>query len=144
MIKEGKRGVDDAFFIEPTTGRKYDITDELYENVEFVWNDQNFWIHMKPSLPLSEINWELYNGEDWEYVMLDLTGKDKQKNFDDHLGSEEEDEIEEVAPVQIVVDEVNEEGYYKEIEHVLDLPPPWCPKLYINRDSFHDGTPLGE
>ena len=39
LIKEGKRGVDDAFFIEPTTGRKYEITDENYENVEFVWND---------------------------------------------------------------------------------------------------------
>lgn len=51
---------------------------------------------MKPSLPLSEVNWELYNGDDWEYVMLDLTGKDKARNIEDHLEEDEEDEIEEI------------------------------------------------
>jgi hypothetical protein len=52
--------------------------------------------------------------------------------------------VEDVAVNQVVVDEKNADGYYKEIEHVLDLPPPWCPKLYINRDSFANQCPLGE
>lgn len=60
---------------------------------------------MKPSLPLSEVNWELYNGEDWEYVMLDLTGKDKARTIEDHLEEDEEDEIEEIQATQIIVDE---------------------------------------
>lgn len=32
---------------------------------------------MKPSLGIAEVNWELFNGDDWEYVMLDLYGKEK-------------------------------------------------------------------
>lgn len=26
----------------------------------------------------------------------------------------------------------------------LDMPPPWSPKIYIEKDNFLKGTPLGE
>ena len=76
---EGKRQVEESFFIEPTTGKAYNLTKSLYENVEFVWNDLNFWIHMYPNKSVDSVNFELY-GEDWEYVML--SPNDKKKKFD--------------------------------------------------------------
>jgi hypothetical protein len=32
----------------------------------------------------------------------------------------------------------------KEIALLLDMPPPWPPKMYIDKEKFLKGTPLGE
>jgi hypothetical protein len=140
LVKEGKRGIETSFFIEPTTGRKYELDDNLYENVEFIWNSNNFWIHMFPNKPATDIDFDLYNGEDWEYVMLDPLGKEKKKTED----NEEEENENAIEDNKIIVDEVDANGMVKEIEHVLDLPPPWAPKLRIDRDVFAKRCPLGE
>lgn len=58
--------------------------------------------------------------------------QEKKKNDgegdDDHQEEEETDE---------------NDGAKKE-EDVLDMPPPWSPKLFINKDKFLDLCPNGE
>jgi len=63
----------------------------------------------------------------WEYVMLQ-----QGKNRDgEEEGEEDPDEDEDENE-----DDIDEEP--------LDMPPPWSPKLHVNRDKFLEGTPNGE
>jgi len=88
-------------------------------------------VHLWPNKPASEINFDLAVGEEWEYVMLDpmRVDADKDDNDDEHEEGVVDDN-------RIVVDEMGSDGYVKEIESILDLPPPWCAKLRIDRDVF--------
>lgn len=36
-----------------------------------------------------------------------------------------------------------EEENLKYLAQTLDMPPPWSPKIYIEKDKFLKGTPLG-
>ena len=65
---------------------------------------------------------------DWEYVMI------KQ----DEKRDEDEDEIND--------DDDFDEGDDNERleEEVLDMPPPWSPKLFVNKDKYVDLCPKGE
>ena len=146
LVKEGKRGIEEAFFIEPTTAQTYTVEEiaaqeePVYENISFVWSDKNFWIHMFESKAVGEVNYEFYNGEDWEYVMFNVNSKETKKS--ENLDEEnEEGAMEDLKPIP---DEMGSDGYYKKIERVLDLPPPWCPKLRIDKDVYAQKTPLGE
>ncbi|KZC06212.1 Coiled-coil domain-containing protein lobo like protein [Dufourea novaeangliae] len=59
-------------FIEPSTGVSYNSldTDELYLNVESIWNDQNYWVNMQSSsVSCSNIIWDLTKLELWEHVL---------------------------------------------------------------------------
>ena len=37
-----------------------------------------------------------------------------------------------------------EEENLKYLAQTLDMPPPWSPKIYIEKDKFLKGTPLGQ
>mgnify|MGYP007088251880 CR=1 FL=1 len=54
MIKQGEggtgRGVTDTFFIEPSTGRKYSISECPYQTIEACFNNKNFWINLNPEI----------------------------------------------------------------------------------------------
>ena len=41
-------------------------------------------------------------------------------------------------------DDNDEEGMQGADDETLDMPPPWSPKLYINKDKFLDLCPNGE
>lgn len=43
----------------------------LYESIDAVFNNQNFWINMHPSMPIKDINFDEMESKNWEYVMLD-------------------------------------------------------------------------
>ena len=62
----------------------------------------------------------------WEYVMLQ---QGKAKEEDDNEDEQDDDEEEEEGDLD---------------EEPLDMPPPWSPKLFVNRDKFTDKTPGGE
>jgi len=40
MVRAGKRGVPETFFIEPTTGHSLSTLDENYLGLETVWNSK--------------------------------------------------------------------------------------------------------
>lgn len=141
LVMEGGRGVTESFFIEPTTGKSFPLTKSIYENVEFVWNDQNFWIYLYPHRKVEDVNFELYS-EEWECVMLPPIEQKKKKKG----GKKDDDEGEEGGgdDRRINSEEMGTDGYIRQIEHVLDLPPSWCPKLKIDREVYAKKCPMGE
>ena len=56
----------------------------------------------------------------------------KKGEHDDDNGEDPEDE------------QTDENENAKKEEDVLDMPPPWSPKLFVNKDKFIDLCPNGE
>jgi hypothetical protein len=129
MIQKGDREMSETIFIEPTTGRKYALDSAPYHSIQAIFNHKNFWINLDPKRDVDEMNLEFQediNGE-WEYVMIgEKKANDEEENEDE---DEDQDEDEEEAGQE---------------EEVLDMPPPWSPKLYVNREKFTDRCPNGE
>jgi len=75
LVRKGKRGINESFFIEPSTCRKYEIANSPYLNVECIFNNKNFWINMCPKLSISQLNFDGFDSiknlpAEWEYVMI--------------------------------------------------------------------------
>jgi hypothetical protein len=85
---------------------------------------------MDPARAIDEINMEFEtdNTGEWEYVMIK---SDDKKGDEEEENNEDEDEDDGV------------EGGNNE-EEVLDMPPPWSPKLFVNKDKFIELCPKGE
>jgi hypothetical protein len=113
--------MSESFFVEPSTGRKYTVESSPYHSIEAIFNHKNYYINMDPAKELEDVNMDFEydtNGE-WEYVMIKA---DEKKDEDDDAVEEEEDEdVEEGANIE---------------EEVLDMPPPWSPKLIVNKEKF--------
>jgi hypothetical protein len=124
MIRQGLRQFPQTKFIEPTTGREYSQADAPYQTIEGIFNHQNFWINLTPQRPVKEVNLAC-DDDEWEYVMLQAK-KDKDVLDDDDPQQDDSQEEEE------------------EEDDILDMPPPWSPKLYLDKDKFLNLCPLGE
>lgn len=126
-MQKGPRELADSFFIEPTTGRRYSVEEAPYHTIEAIFNHKNYWINMDHSRSIDEVNLEFDNDTsgEWEYVMISTDEKNKEG------GEEGEDE-----------EESDDEGG-KELEEVLDMPGPWSPKLFINKEKYYQLCPNG-
>lgn len=124
MIRQGLRQFPQTKFIEPTTGREYTQENAPYQTIEGIFNNQNFWINLSPQRPVKEINLAC-DDDEWEYVMLQGK-KDNDVLDEDDVHNDDSQEEEE------------------EEEDILDMPPPWSPKLYLDKDKFLNLCPLGE
>jgi len=91
FMQKGKRDLQESFFIEPSTGRRYNIEDAPYFTVETIFNHKNYWINMEVERPIREINFDFENDNtgEWEYVMISA---DDKKGEDEEEGEEDEDE----------------------------------------------------
>lgn len=119
--------MEKSIFIEPSTGRTYELDSSPYYTIEGIFNHLNFWINMDPSRDIDQMNMEFeedVSGE-WEYVMIQ-----KKKKSDTEEAEEEHSE------------EASDEGEGE--EEILDMPPPWSPKLFIDKDKFKESCPNGE
>ena len=58
LLQKGNREIQETFFIEPTTGRRYSVDDAPYFSVEGIFNHKNFWINLDPTRSLDEINFD--------------------------------------------------------------------------------------
>jgi len=127
LILAGERDMKESFFIEPTTGRKYTLDNSPYFSVESIYNHMNFYVNLDPSRPVESIDLEHFNEDvtgEWEYVMIKKKEKKEggdDEEVDDGEGSEE----------------------FGEEEDVLDMPPPWSPKLVIDKEKFAEGVKNG-
>ena len=52
FMQKGKRVLGEAFFIEPSTGRKYTLEDSPYFTVEAIFNHKNYYINMEVDRPI--------------------------------------------------------------------------------------------
>ena len=130
LIMRPERVVNENVFIEPTTGREYPLDQSPYHSIEAIFDHQNFYINLDPTLDVTDLlplDFKDDNTGLWEYVMLQQ-GQKKDGDEDEGDDLEEEDE--------------DEEGELE--EEPLDMPPPWSPKLFINKDKFYDQCPGGE
>lgn len=125
LLKEGERGLTESFFVEPTTGRSYSIKDSPYQTIEAIFNHKNFWINLNPELKIQELNMDFEGNIEWEYVML--TEEDQR----DDEGEDDDDE-----------DALSDKE--EDLKDILDMPPPWSPKLFIDRDKYLNLCPNGE
>jgi hypothetical protein len=58
-------------------------------------------------------------------------------NTDDKKGDDEDENAEED-------EDDDDDGGGNNEEEVLDMPPPWSPKLFVNKDKFAELCPKGE
>ena len=79
---------------------------------------------MKRSIKEVDLDFEFETNGQWEFVMLKSDKK------------EEDDE-------QVDDDEDYDEGGPQD-EEVLDMPPPWSPKLFVDKEKFIELCPKGE
>ncbi|KAL4445104.1 hypothetical protein ABPG74_018832 [Tetrahymena malaccensis] len=139
LLRSGKRDVQQNIFIEPSTGRMYSPSTCPYECVDAVFNNLNFWINMKPECEVKNLNFEEMDSSlNWEYVMLDTLLFNKG-NGNDEEGNENIDD-----PLNKQAQRDPEQEQLQDIAQLLDMPPPWPPKIYIDKEKFLMGTPLGE
>ncbi|CAD8043995.1 unnamed protein product [Paramecium primaurelia] len=137
LLKAGKRGVERNLFIEPSTGRIYQINESPFLTVDAVFNNRNFWINMKLESKVADLNFdEMDTSMNWEYVMLDTMVEQAQQDDEDYnYGEDHNQQQKQVDPQQ---------QQLQDIAQILDMPPSWPPKIFIDKDAFLKGTPLGE
>ena len=95
LLKQGERQLSESFFVEPTTGRRYDLADAPYQTIQCIFNHKNFWINLDHERAIKDLNMDFEDGQEWEYVMLSDEEKDKGEDDDDmdddaESGDEEE------------------------------------------------------
>ena len=129
LILRPDREMNEDIFIEPTTGRTYQLDNSPYHSIEAIFNHKNFYINLDPTLDLNELLPMEFKSDTtglWEYVMLEPGNK---KDGEEDQEEENEDEDEDDGELE---------------EEPLDMPPPWSPKLFVNKDKFNDMCPNGE
>lgn len=47
--KDNESKTEDPYFIEPSTGKKIDISNENYIGIEAIWNHKNYWVNLQTS-----------------------------------------------------------------------------------------------
>ena len=128
LVQAGTRDVERSMFIEPTTGRVYELDNSPYHAIEGIFNHENFWVNLDPTQEIEQVNMDFeedINGA-WEYVMVKKK-KAREEEGEDGEGASDDPDAD-----------------YGEEEEVLDMPPPWSPKLSVNKDKFMDSCPGGE
>ena len=123
VLIKTSRNLDQPFFVEPSTGRRYNLNDSPYYSVDCLFNNKNFWINLDMQREIRDINFEFEsdNTGEWEYVMM----MSDDKKGDDEDGSEGEEAADEGL-----------DGAGGADDEVLDMPPPWSPKLIVSKDKF--------
>jgi hypothetical protein len=122
LIQKGKRDLTESFFVEPSTGRRYGLDQAPYYSIDAIFNNKNFWINLDLQKEIKDINFEFENDNtgDWEYVMIN----NDEKKGEEEDGSDNEGDGDD-----------GEEGGGAD-EEILDMPPPWSPKLMVQKDKF--------
>ena len=124
----------EMFFIEPSTGRIYDVKNSPYEQVDAMFNNYNFYINLHMEKKINEIDWNLNKGTNWEYVMLNSKDADdeevKEGDDDEKKSEEEKSEAEDKK-------ELEEE----KASEILDMPPPWPKRIIIPLQKYNERSP---
>lgn len=110
-----------AFFIEPSTGFRHELTDPCYQGIESIWNHQNYYVNRQfQNTPLDEMRWDLSDTSKWEHF---LPGEPFE------LRKERKVEEDEEPP---------SEDKVLAIEKHLDMPTSWVDLLQISAVEFEE------
>lgn len=136
LIRAGKRQMDKTFFLEPTTGKLYNLYGSPYLGVEAVWNNKNYWVNMQTDNeddPMN-ISYNLEISQHWEYIFVD--GLNQSKNSQSSPETDVEVDLNPEAALDAEEEKQAAEESKEEKEAILDLPPSWVGKLILAREGF--------
>jgi hypothetical protein len=131
LVRKGSREVQEDMYVEPTTGRTYDVNRCPYLKIDLIWNHKNLWVNMQVC-SASQVQLDLYNSRYFEYVMLDPEGGNRESS----AGLYGDDD----KPMP----EESEGAQAEQTAQILDMPPAWSDRPEIPRDKFHRHCYEGE
>jgi len=135
---EGGEKKQELYFIEPSTGRIYDVKTSPYEQVDAMFNNYNFYINLHMDKKISELDWNLNKGANWEYVMLNSKDADDEEVHDEE---EEKNSEEEKAPENDLMMIGTKSKEEEKASEILDMPPPWPKRIIIPLQKYNERSP---
>lgn len=109
--------VESVFFIEPSTGFRFEAEEPTYIAIESVWNHKNYYINrQEPITDITNLNWNFKDQNCWEHFL-----------HDDDLGEGATEETDDTS-----------NGKY------LDMPFSWVKQLHLSNSEFEERYPGGE
>lgn len=134
LVMPGRRDVQEATYVEPTTGTIWTIPESPYLGVESVWNEKNYWVNVQTCKP-KKISFDLASNDLWEYVLIDEKKVQKETedtgmNFDSV--NEDNNDDTQLSPEEAFDD-----------RDILDCPVSWCDRIIIDRQKFTEAYPGG-
>jgi len=145
LVRAGKREMAEDVFVEASTGKVRSTDDLAYKGVEAVFNNQNYWVDMQRKVAVKDMTWDLDDFETWEFIFLQSStlapgagggeGDDESPGspLGHHRGSMANLTDTKSAEESFTVQGAEE---ISDSDHVLDLPPSWVQRLYIDRDIY--------
>lgn len=116
-----------AFFIEPSTGFRHELTDLCYQGIESIWNHQNYYVNRQyGECNIKDMQWDLSDTAKWEHF---LPGEP----FELRKERKAEDDEDTPAEDQVLA-----------IEKHLDMPFSWVDMLHISAVDFEERYLNGE
>lgn len=109
--------ISSVFFIEPSTGFRFESDEPTYIAIESVWNHKNYYINrQEPITDISNMSWDFTDLNCWErFLHDDDVGEDTSEEPDD-----------------------SSNGKY------LDMPFSWVKQLHLSNSEFEERYPKGE
>ncbi|XP_050523377.1 dynein regulatory complex subunit 7-like [Daktulosphaira vitifoliae] len=60
------------YFIEPSTGKQCEISDQNYYKIEAIWNHKNYWVNLQlPDKNCMHYKYAFANSKYWEHLLID-------------------------------------------------------------------------
>ena len=131
VVLPGRRDVKSPFFIEPSSGDVIEVSDADavgYQEIESVWNHENYWCHMFPEKKSSEVSFDLKDLFHWEHIFIHNS---KREDLDEDDETHREEKVIELLSI--------EEGEYD--DDLLDVPTSWVGKISISKRKYEDRYP---
>ncbi|CDI74894.1 hypothetical protein, conserved [Eimeria praecox] len=69
LVRAGTRNVASDLFIDPPSGRIYEQKKSPFLSVHFLWNQENFWVNMRPKLKAQDLSFSLSNTRFFESAL---------------------------------------------------------------------------
>jgi len=145
LVRAGKREMAEDVFVEASTGKVRSTDDLAYKGVEAVFNNQNYWVDMQRKVAVKDMTWDLDDFETWEFIFLQSStlapGAGGGEGDDEPPGSplgHHRGSMANLTDTKSVEESVTVQGAEEisDSDHVLDLPPSWVQRLYIDRDIY--------
>ncbi|XP_056595312.1 dynein regulatory complex subunit 7 [Triplophysa dalaica] len=124
LVLSGNREVPENFFIDPLTGKSYTTTNENFQGIESIWNQQNYWVNMQDCrFGCAEMTFALSDLSKWEYMLCGPSSQSLSIIPEPKETEDEEDEMEE--------------------QKVFEMPPSWVAKIDISQIDMEMRYPGG-
>ncbi|MEN2498621.1 MAG: hypothetical protein MHMPM18_002901 [Marteilia pararefringens] len=85
LIRRGKRDISESFFLDPISGKSFDLKCSEFLGIEQVWNDRNIWMNIQSCQKgLANVKYDFDDNECWEPILPLGKLQEKQLNCNIH------------------------------------------------------------